>query len=180
MTLNPLVNPEIHLIKYTPVFDLTTVRWLNAPDLRKSFGLTYRVTLASHRRWMKQNKAVLARGIIDAEGQHLGNVFVHANERHRSAYLQIYLGNPSSRGQGVGSVALVKVLTLLFFRKKFHRVWLHTLIQNTRAEHFYEKHGFVSEGIEREALSRSGHYESQRRWSILAPEWKRRVASLRI
>ncbi|MBK8870716.1 MAG: GNAT N-acetyltransferase [Elusimicrobia bacterium] len=167
------MNQGIRLQEYNSAFDRSTVRWLNYPSVRRGFGLTYRISLSSHRQWRRGQKNLLFWGILDEKGRHQGNVLVHCNPRHRSGYLQMYIGSPRKRGKGLGQGALVAALDDLFFRRGFHRVWLHTLCRNSRVEKFYRRLGFSSEGVERGSFFRAGRFEDQRRWSILASEWRK-------
>ena len=166
-----LAGKGIRLAPYAPEHDARTVAWLNSAELRDTFGITSEITQASHRRWMESAANVLAWAILLPEGTHCGNTLLHCNERHRSAYFQIYLGEPASRGRGVGRAATDAVVAHAFTGLGLHRVWLHTLIGNTTAERLYASAGFADEGLEREAILRAGRFDSQRRWSLLAAEW---------
>lgn len=166
-----LENEEV-LITYETKHDKRTVNWLNSPDLRSTFGLKSTITEASHRSWVDANRDTLIWAIVDSTGQHVGNVLLKVTERHRSGYFQIYIGERSSRGQGLGEKALKVTLSWAFNRLGLHRVWLHTFQDNMVAEKLYTKHGFVFEGTERDALFWEGCYVSQRRWSLLEHEWR--------
>src|SRR5690242_528727 len=90
------------LAPYEAKHDQRTVEWLNTPELRDTFGITSEITLASHRRWVEAASDAVIWAILVPQGEHCGNVLLHCNSRHRSAYFQIYLGEHSSRGHGVG------------------------------------------------------------------------------
>ena len=169
-----LTVDHVILQPYSQVHDRSTVTWLNSRELRESFGITQTITLESHRTWIESLKDTIIWAICVADRGHCGNVLVHCNRRHHSGYFQIYLGDKKARGNGVGRRTLQAVLDHLFFELDLHRVWLHTLLDNTAAEQLYVGAGFVSEGIERESILRSGHFASQHRWSILANEWRQR------
>ena len=169
-----LAAGHLTLQPYTPAHDRSTVDWLNGEDLRQSFGLTRNVTLESHRRWLESSTDTIVWAIHSDEQGHCGNVLVNCNLRHRSGYFQIYIGERQARGSGVGKLALRAVLDYLFFELDLHRVWLHTMPGNTAAERLYAGAGFVSEGIERESILRSGEFCSQERWAILAMDWRNR------
>lgn len=160
------------LVAYEPKHDKRTVNWLNSADLRSTFGLNSMVTEESHRSWVEDNYDTLIWAIVDPCGQHVGNVLLKVTERHRSGYFQIYIGERSARGRGLGEKVLKISLRWAFEQLGLHRVWLHTFQNNVVAEKLYNKHGFVFEGTEREALFWEGCYVSQRRWSLLAHEWR--------
>lgn len=166
----PVLFSEI-LTPYTSKHDEKTVGWLNSADLRTTFGLRQEVSLDSHRNWVKAAIDTQIWAILGPIGHHVGNALLKINQRHRSGYFQIYIGEPSARGLGLGEKAFLAVLKAAFEKHGLHRVWLHTFPENVRAEALYQKHRFVLEGIEREALFVDGVYVSQRRWSLLATEW---------
>lgn len=152
--------------------DALTVQWLNDPVLRASFGITSAVTLESHRRWRVGATHLTAWAVRDADGRHVGNVLLHRNDAHRSAYLQIYIGETRARGHGLGKVAMQLALAQAFGPLQLHRVWLHTRLDNVRAERLYRSLGFQLEGLERESILTPQGYVSQHRWALLAQEWR--------
>jgi RimJ/RimL family protein N-acetyltransferase len=166
-----LEKNNLRLIPYGREHDQQTVNWLNSAELRETFGLTRTITLESHRQWIESSRDVLKWAIFDECQVHCGNVLLHCTWSHLSAYFQIYLGNSQARGRRIGSTILGVVLHHAFHNLSLHRVWLHTLMGNVRAERMYEKAGFVQEGIERDAILREGIFHSQARWSLLANEW---------
>jgi RimJ/RimL family protein N-acetyltransferase len=160
------------LVAYEPKHDRKTVAWLNSADIQSTFGIQRKITISHHRAWVDANLDTLVWAIVDPSGQHVGNVLLKLAERHRTGYFQIYIGECSARGQGLGEKALKATLTHAFTQLQQHRVWLHTLPGNITAEALYRKHGFVLEGVERDALLLNGIYVSQRRWSLLENEWR--------
>lgn len=159
------------LVAYEASHDRKTVEWLNSADLQATFGLRRTVTEASHRSWVDTNSDTLIWAIIDPSGRHVGNVLLKVTQRHLSGYFQIYIGEPTARGQGLGERALLATLAKGFGEIGLHRVWLHTLPDNEAAQALYRKHGFVFEGTERDALLLDGIFMSQHRWSLLEHEW---------
>jgi RimJ/RimL family protein N-acetyltransferase len=175
MSAPTLQAAGVTLVPYAPGHDARTVAWLNAPDIRSTFGISRAVTPSSHRAWVESTHDTLIWAINGAGGTHCGNVLLHCNPRHRSAYFQIYIGEPAMRGRGLGKVALDLVLAHAFSGLDLHRVWLHTFPDNGPAERLYAKAGFLTEGVERESICREGAFLSQRRWSLLAHEWRARA-----
>jgi len=174
MTATNLHAGHVLLSPYTEDHDAQTVEWLNSPELQQTFGISRVVSRETHRRWMEAAKNTIVWAILIDNVGHCGNVLLHCNDRHNSAYFQIYLGDISDRGKGIGRTVLRLVLDHAFGPLNLHRVWLHTLTGNKAAEQLYRSTGFVEEGLERDALFRDGQYESQRRWSLLADDWLRR------
>jgi RimJ/RimL family protein N-acetyltransferase len=160
------------LVDYRAVHDADTVRWLSSADLRATFGFSGDISVESHRRWVETARDTHLWAIVAGAGLHCGNTLVHVNPRHRSGYLQMYIGEPAARGRGLGDAALRETLSKAFQDLGLHRVWLHTLPGNLAAQALYRKHGFTSEGVERESILACGRFISQDRWSILADEWR--------
>ena len=166
MTATPALHP------YGPEHDAATVRWLDSGELRTTFGFREAITVDSHRRWVEASSDTFMWAVLDAQGVHCGNTLLHVNARHSSGYFQIYIGEPSARGHGVGDTALRLTLAQAFDTLALHRVWLHTFADNVAAEALYRKRGFVLEGVERDAIQGEGRFFSQNRWSLLANEWR--------
>jgi RimJ/RimL family protein N-acetyltransferase len=165
------MSESVTLAPWTDAHDARTVAWLNDPDIRATFGVTSTPTLEGHRRW-KAAFAGLSAFAILAEGAHVGNALLLRNDRHRSAYLQLYIGSPEHRGRGLGRRSLEALLQLAFGGLGLHRVWLHTLPDNTAAERLYQSVGFLREGLERDAVMANGGFRSQNRWSLLASDFR--------
>lgn len=167
------MNPSptaVRLVAWSDGHDERTVRWLNDAAIRASFGITAAVTLDSHRRWRATQPGLVAWAICEA-GQHCGNVLLDVNRRHDSAYLQIYIGEASAQGRGLGRDAMILALVEAFGALSLHRVWLHTRAENLRAQRLYRGLGFSAEGTERDSIKTGGRYLDQQRWSLLASEW---------
>jgi RimJ/RimL family protein N-acetyltransferase len=168
--------PEV-LVPYTSEHNEKTVGWLNSADIQATFGWRSALSLDAHRRWVQRATDTRIWAILGLAGQHVGNVLLKINERHRSGYFQIYIGEPGARGLGLGERAFLAVLKAAYEEHGLHRVWLHTFAENVRAEALYQKHGFVLEGVEREALWMDDAFVSQRRWSLLVDEWRGSVGA---
>jgi RimJ/RimL family protein N-acetyltransferase len=167
-------KPEITtvLVAYGAEHYDKTVEWLNSRDLKSTFGIQRSLTVQTHQAWINANTDTQIWAIVNSLGHHVGNVLLKINEIHLSGYFQIYIGERSIRGQGLGERALTATLCRAFDELGLHRVWLHTFLDNLVAERLYVKHGFVLEGTERDALLWNGVFVSQRRWSLLAREWR--------
>jgi RimJ/RimL family protein N-acetyltransferase len=76
--------------------------------------------------------------------------------QHGAAMLNLGLGQPADRGQGYGSEVMRLLLDYAFEELNMHRVSARTASYNTAAIRFLEKHGFVEEVRNREAVWRDG------------------------
>jgi diamine N-acetyltransferase len=173
---------KVHLVNWKDEHTQNTVLWLSDPQLQSDFGVTFPVSSVEHNAWRQRQKDLLAWAIV-ADTEHVGNLLIFLNQRQRSGYLQLYIGNPMFRGRGLGKLALGLALEHVFSELDFQRIWLHTFPENIRAEHLYQSFGFMLEGCERLAFkNKDGKFVNQHRWSILAEEWfslRERIASTR-
>ncbi len=167
-----MICGDVSLRSYSHVHHEKTVDWLNKEHLQQTFCMLQGITIAQHRRWLEQNREVLKWAIYNIE-EYEGNLFCFINNKHRSACFQIYLGEVSSFGKGIGKRAMTIFLNHAFNQLGLHRIWMHCFLDNIRAVTMYESLGFHFEGLERESLFVNGQYRSQGRWSLLEQEWNR-------
>lgn len=80
------------------------------------------------------------------------------NWRHRSAELQIRIGNSSHHGKGYGSEAVQLLIEFGFNDLNLHRIYLHVFTTNIRAIRAYEKCGFRREGTLKESAFIDGEW----------------------
>ncbi|MFM2278776.1 MAG: hypothetical protein RLZZ444_1007 [Pseudomonadota bacterium] len=75
-------------------------------------------------------------------------------------------------GKGLGSAFLDRVLEWAFSLPGAHRVWLDHFADNHRAHRAYEKVGFLSEGLMRQAYKLpDGSRADLVMMAVLKPEW---------
>ncbi len=89
----------------------------------------------------------------------------------RHCMFWIGIGDPESRGQGLGSDALKLMLQWCFLEMNLNRVGLEVMSYNTRAVAAYERLGFQHEGRQQQAVIRDGVYYDIVLMSILRDEW---------
>jgi RimJ/RimL family protein N-acetyltransferase len=89
---------------------------------------------------------------------------------HRSAELQIRIGEKEERGKGYGTEAVRLLLAHAHRDLNLHRVQLHVLADNTPALHVYKNLGFRTEGLLRDAAFVDGRRVDVVIMSILSHE----------
>lgn len=92
---------------------------------------------------------------------------LNVNARHRSAELQIRIGDESARGKGLGTEAVKLLLNFGFRDLNLHRIYLHVFKANKRAARAYEKCGFHHEGLLRQAAFIDGGWKDVNVMGIL-------------
>lgn len=85
---------------------------------------------------------------------------------NRSATLHIMIGN-EGQGKGAGTFAVKAMCEHAFKNYGLHRIELDVLAENKRAQHVYEKCGFIQEGVKRQAVFKCGKYIDIKNYSLL-------------
>ncbi|QCJ40990.1 GNAT family N-acetyltransferase [Bacillus sp. S3] len=173
-----LFHKNCRLIPYAECHHQQTVEWLNNPVVFKSFGLTKKVTIESHRQWIKSLNQTLIWAIFDSTNIYCGNILLFINPQHYSAFFQLYIGRDDVRGKGIGYSSLAAVVQYAFDCLKLNRIWLQVFPDNIYAIKLYKKIGFVQEGIEKQSNYFEGHFRDQLRFSLLKEDWKKNKGEL--
>jgi RimJ/RimL family protein N-acetyltransferase len=104
----------------------------------------------------------------------IGSCQLHNIHRvHRSAELQIRIGDVVERGCGYGTEAVGLLLEFAFKDLNLQRVCLHVFSTNAAAIRVYEKVGFMHEGLLRQAAYINGSYVDVVVMGILRAEYVR-------
>jgi len=124
--------------------DEELARFDAAPPLRTSF-VNFLSSMNAQQRYPDSGRRSFA--IEDEGGRHIGNVMYYNLRRETGeAELGITIGDRAHWGQGYGSDAVQTLVRFLFYSKGLHRVFLHTLDWNTRAQRCFGKAGFEQRG----------------------------------
>ncbi|NQT31243.1 MAG: GNAT family N-acetyltransferase [Deltaproteobacteria bacterium] len=146
---------------------------LAALDAISPPSLSYPEYLARYAVELRYPSAQRQRFAIETlDGQHIGNCTCYAIDHKRGkAEIGIMIGNRDYWDKGYGADAINKLLEYIFGQTRLNRLYLKTLVANTRAQKCFAKCGFTPFGH----LKRDGHnfmlMELQRRqWQQLAGE----------
>lgn len=90
----------------------------------------------------------------------------------RSANFRIALFSAQQCGQGIGSWTVTCMRDYAFSELQLHRLSLDVLSCNPRAKHVYEKAGFKTEGVLRDAEQDGEKYCDDILMAILNDEWR--------
>lgn len=159
--------------------DLPTInRWRNDPELIDQLGAPFRfINLSVDEAWydgyMKsRNAAVRCAVVEEGNDEILGLVsLVSVNSIDQSAELHIMIGDARNQGRGIGTFAVQAMLRHAFCNMNLHRVELTVLRENKRAQHLYEKIGFVCEGTKRASRFKNGTFVDMLQYAILKSEF---------
>lgn len=153
--------------------------WINNRELVILNGPFRAVSRAEHEAWFNsiqhRTDAVIFGIRRLADDTLIGSCQLHSiSPLHRSAELQIRLGDTTQHGKGFGTEAVQLLLEYAFKELKLHRVYLHVFSTNLPAIRVYEKTGFVREGLLRSAAYIEGGYRDVLLMAILEDEYGRR------
>lgn len=140
-------------------------RWRNDPELINLLGAPFRyINQRVDEKWFESYMASrhnTVRCAIVEEGcdEILGLIsLASVDHLNQSAELHIMIGNRENQGRGIGTFAVKAMLRHAFGNLNLHRVELTVMENNLRAQHLYEKVGFVREGIKRKARYKNGEF----------------------
>lgn len=177
MKIVEINSSKCQLKPYSECHDLQTVVWLNDPYIQENFGITYVVNVTDHREWL-ENQVDLMMWAIHVSNKHVGNVSLRLTPRHKKAYFEIYLGEKSIRGKGVGKLVLQLVLRHAFNDLNLNRIYLYTRPDNKAANNLYKSLGFTQEGVEKESIfSGSGVFYDQILWGMIKSDFNSRCSN---
>jgi RimJ/RimL family protein N-acetyltransferase len=137
--------------------------WINERD-QVLFNAPYKpVSEPQHAEWLTSittRRDAVIFGIRTKDHDALvGSCQLHSiNTVHRSAELQIRIGETAARGKGYGKNAVKLLLRFAFSDLNLHRVFVHVFADNAPAIRLYESTGFKKEGVLREAAFIDGKY----------------------
>jgi len=112
---------------------------------------------------------------LNAAGERMALAIVRdLNDAHGNVCLKRIA--VSAPGKGIGGRFLRTVVRWVFTETGAYRLWLDVLADNTRARHVYLLHGFVEEGVLRNAYKLMDETRSDLvLMSLLRPDWCLRV-----
>lgn len=153
-------------------------QWRNDPQLISMLGAPFRhINIKVDMNWFDsymsdRGKTVRCAIVQKDDDKILGLVsFVSINYMNQSAEFHIMIGDKDNQGQGMGTFAVKEMLHHAFYNMNLHRIELTVLDSNKRAQHFYEKIGFIREGTKRKAKFKNGEFVDMHLYSVLKEDF---------
>lgn len=150
-------------------------RAFDDPEVRRLTGSHGELEDERVREWLRTRQDQTDRldlAIVDrSTGGCVGEAVLNEwDEPNRSCSFRILIG-PDGRGRGLGTEATRLIVGYGFERLGLHRIslWVHAF--NPRARRVYEKVGFVTEGVLRDALCWDGEWVDSTVMAILEQDW---------
>ena len=98
---------------------------------------------------------------VNAEDEYLGTISLkhisHVNDKAEYAVV----ARKCAQGTGAAKKATEELIQYAFTELGLHKVYLSVLEENVRAQKFYEKCGFIKEGLEVDAVNINWVYHNQ-------------------
>ena len=151
-----ICDRAVSLVPFGQVHVERTFGWISDKALRRQFLLRGDVTWEGHVSYFNR---VLADPIqrvfaIFADGCHVGNCgFKNLDLENKKGELWIYLGEPSTRGKGIGLRSTELLIDLGVSTLGLELIYLHVADFNAAARNIYRKLGFVEVPLQSEATS---------------------------
>lgn len=172
----PLEGDLVRLRAREPGDEPLLYAWFNDPAVTEHLTVRYPVSHAAERDFIEgvqrvgYESAVFAVDTL-AEGVHIGgcSLAVPAPE-NRCATLGIAIGDRSRWDAGYGTDTMRVLCRFGFAMMNLHRIELDVYAANARARRVYERIGFRTEGVRREAIYQRGTYVDVIRMGLLRGE----------
>jgi diamine N-acetyltransferase len=151
--------------------------WINDRELVTHSAPFREVSRAEHDEWFdrvrsRQDMRIFGIRLLDAD-RLVGSCQLHSiHPVHRSAELQLRIGAGDARGRGIGSEATRLLLQYGFEQLDLHRIYLHVFESNEVARRLYERVGFRTEGLLKEAARIDDSWRNFLVMAILRSEYR--------
>lgn len=154
-------------------------QWRNKKELIDYLGAPFRyINLDVDEQWylqyMNNRNNTVRCSIVDSEDTIIGLVSLTSiNTINQSATFHIMIGESKNQNKGAGSFAVKSMIQHAFNNLNLRRIELSVLSNNTRAQHIYEKNGFIYEGTKRKSVFKNGDFVDMKIYSILKEDYLR-------
>lgn len=149
--------------------------WRNSPEVAAYMYTDHAITQAEHDRWFALAMTAEDRRywIIEMDGAPVGLAnLARIDPIIRRCDWAYYLGEPSTRGRGVGSQVEYIVLRHVFETLGFHKLWCEVLLENEGVWKLHESFGFLREAHYREHVCKGGRFQDVVGLGMLKADWE--------
>lgn len=171
-----MTEADVRLTALTEADAEVLFEWINSRELVTHSAAFRPVHECAHLEWFrdiqKRSDTVIF-GVRDStRGRLLGSAqLLNIHPVHRSAELQIRIGEASGRDKGLGTQSVRQLVDFGFRDMNLHRIYLRVFESNERARRVYEKVGFAVEGQLREAAYVEGRFVDLIVMALLRDQW---------
>jgi UDP-4-amino-4,6-dideoxy-N-acetyl-beta-L-altrosamine N-acetyltransferase len=157
-----------------PADSARLLAWRNSPDVAAHMYTDHRISQAEHDRWFAGALAGEDRRywIIEADDAPIGLAnLARIDADARRCEWAYYLGEPSTRGQGLGARIEYIVLRHVFETLRLNKLWCEVLAGNEAVWKLHESFGFVREALFREQVVKNGRFQDVVGLGMLKRDW---------
>lgn len=150
--------------------------WRNSPEVAAYMYTDHHISQAEHDRWFATARTARDRRfwMIEMDDKPVGLANLAgidlAARRCDWAY---YLGDPATRGKGLGSKIEYVVLRHVFEAMGFNKLWCEVLLDNEAVWKLHETFGFTREAHYREHVWKGGRFQDVVGLGMLEADWRR-------
>lgn len=150
------------------------LRWRNAPEVAAFMYSDHQISQAEHDRWFAAATAAPDRRywIIEADGEPVGLAnLARIDLSARKCEWAYYLGEPSTRGKGLGAGVEYIVLRHVFETRGLNKLWCEVLAGNEAVWKMHQSFGFVREALFRDHVLKDGRLQDVVGLGMLKSDW---------
>jgi UDP-4-amino-4,6-dideoxy-N-acetyl-beta-L-altrosamine N-acetyltransferase len=148
--------------------------WRNAPHVAAYMYSDHLIGQAEHERWFAQalNAPERRYWIIERDGEGVGLAsLTRIDPANRKCDWAYYLGETSTRGQGIGACVEYIVLQQVFGPMGLNKLCCEVFADNEAVWRLHESFGFTREALYREHVLKDGVFRDVIGLGILARDW---------
>ena len=149
--------------------------WRNSPEVAAYMYTDHPISQAEHDRWFEAAMAAADRRywIIEMDEAPVGLAnLAKIDPAARRCEWAYYLGEPSTRGQGLGSRIEYIVLRYVFETAGLNKLWCEVLLENEGVWKLHESFGFTREALFREHVFKDGRFQDVVGLGMLKGDWE--------
>lgn len=155
---------------------LESVRgWRNSLDVKKYMYTEPDISKQQQISWYKKisSQQNSKYWIINVDGNDLGLVcLTDIDHYHKKCSWAYYLGDPKSRGKGIGKQIELNILKYVFEKINFNKLSCEVFSFNKKVILIHQKFGSKIEGVLREHVFKNNQFHDVVIMSILKKEWE--------
>lgn len=165
---------SLRLRRVAPDDSARLLAWRNSPQVAAYMYGDHVISQPEHDRWFRAAMDAQDRRywIIEADGEPVGLAnLVKIDRLSRRCEWAYYLGEASTRGQGLGAQIEYLVLRHVFETLGLNKLWCEVLAGNEAVWKLHESFGFVREALLRDHVFKAGRLQDVVGLGMLKRDW---------
>ena len=165
---------EIKLRRLRAGDSAQVLAWRNAPHVAAYMYTSHAIGPAEHDRWfaVALDSADRRYWIIERDGQGVGLAnLTRIDPVNRKCDWAYYLGETSTRGQGIGAAVEYMVLQHVFGPSGLNKLCCEVFLDNEAVWKLHQSFGFTREALYRDHVWKDGAFKDVVGLGILAADW---------